>query len=204
MTWSRRRLLKVGGALAGVSAAGLLTGTARSREPVSREPAANQGAAGVPYGEHGAAAAKRIALLNLHTGERLDIEYFRNGAHLPEALSAIEVLLRDFRTGERHAIDPDLMDYLVQVAHRSGVDPAFSVISGYRSPQTNARLREQSGGVARHSLHIEGRAIDVRINGVDCADLAAHALDLQRGGVGYYRASNFVHLDTGAFRTWKG
>jgi uncharacterized protein YcbK (DUF882 family) len=114
------------------------------------------------------------------------------------------VLLRDFRTGERHAIDPDLMDYLVQVAHRAGADPAFSVISGYRSPQTNARLCEQSSGVARHSLHIEGRAIDVRINGVDCADLAAHALELQRGGVGYYRASNFVHLDTGAFRTWKG
>jgi uncharacterized protein YcbK (DUF882 family) len=204
MTCSRRRVLQAGGALAGVSAAGLLAGTARSREPASREPAANPGAAGVPHGEHGAAAAKRIALLNLHTGERLDIEYFRNGAHLPEALSAIEVLLRDFRTGERHAIDPDLMDYLVQVAHRAGADPAFSVISGYRSPQTNARLREQSSGVARHSLHIEGRAIDVRINGVDCADLAAHALELQRGGVGYYRASNFVHLDTGAFRTWKG
>jgi uncharacterized protein YcbK (DUF882 family) len=96
------------------------------------------------------------------------------------------------------------MDYLVQVAHAAGVDPAFSVISGYRSPQTNARLHEQSRGVAQHSLHIEGRAIDVRITGVDCAALAAHALDLKRGGVGYYRASDFVHLDTGAFRTWRG
>jgi uncharacterized protein YcbK (DUF882 family) len=80
----------------------------------------------------------------------------------------------------------------------------FSVISGYRSPQTNALLRERSSGVARHSMHLEGRAIDVRIAGVDCARLAGSALDLTRGGVGYYRASDFVHLDTGAFRTWKG
>jgi uncharacterized protein YcbK (DUF882 family) len=183
MTWSRRRILAAGGALAGVSAAGLLAGTARSRET---------------------AAPKRIALLNLHTDERLDIEYSRDGVHVPAALSAIEVLLRDFRTGERHPIDPGLMDYLVQVADSAGVDPVFSVISGYRSPETNARLHERSAGVARHSLHIEGRAIDVRMSGINCADLAAHALELKRGGVGYYRASDFVHLDTGAFRTWRG
>jgi len=181
MSWSRRRVLKVGGALAGVSAAGLLAGTARSQE-----------------------APKRVALVNLHTDERLDIVYFRDGIYVPEALSAIETVLRDFRTGERHAIDPHLMDYLVEVAHTVGVDPAFSVISGYRSPQTNAHLREQSTGVAQHSLHMEGRAIDVRVKGVDCASLAAHAEELKRGGVGYYRASDFVHLDTGAFRTWKG
>jgi uncharacterized protein YcbK (DUF882 family) len=157
---------------------------------------------GQARGEEG--AARRIALTNLHTDERLDIEYFRDGIYVPEALAAIEVLLRDFRTGERHAIDPKLMDYLVDVAHTVGVDPVFSVISGYRSPRTNARLRERSTGVAQHSLHLEGRAIDVRLAGVDCADLAAEAVDLKRGGVGYYRASDFVHLDTGAFRTWKG
>ena len=196
--WNRRRVLKAGGGLAGVSAAGLLLATARSQAAVI------QGAARGRDAEHGVVAPKRIALLNLHTGERLDIEYFRDGVHVPEALSAIEVLLRDFRTGERHAIDPGLLDYLVQVAHTAGVDPKFSVISGYRSPQTNARLREQGRGVAQRSLHIEGRAIDVRVTGVDCADLAAYALDLKRGGVGYYRASDFVHLDTGAFRTWKG
>jgi uncharacterized protein YcbK (DUF882 family) len=198
MNWSRRRVLKAGSALAGVSAAGLLAGTARSRA------AANQGAAGGRDAEHGVVVPKRIALLNLHTDERLDIEYFRDGAYVPEALLAIEVLLRDFRTGERHAIDPSLMDYLHQVAQSLGTDPAFRVISGYRSPQTNAHLHEQSTGVAKHSLHIEGRAIDVRMPGVDCAALAAHALDLKRGGVGYYRASDFVHLDTGAFRTWRG
>jgi uncharacterized protein YcbK (DUF882 family) len=198
MTWSRRRVLKAGGGLAGVSAAGLLLGTARSRA------AANQSAASGRRAEHGVIAPKRIALLNLHTDERLDIEYFRDAVYVPEALSAIEVLLRDFRTGEQHAIDPDLMNYLVQVAHAVGVDPSFSVISGYRCPQTNAHLREKSTGVAQRSLHMEGRAIDVRIAGVDCANLAARALDLKRGGVGYYRKSDFVHLDTGAFRTWKG
>jgi uncharacterized protein YcbK (DUF882 family) len=180
MTWSRRRVLRAGGVLAGASAAGLLVGTARGQTP------------------------QRIALLNLHTDERLEIEYFRDGAYVPNALSAIEVLLRDFRNGERHAIDPSLIDYLVQAAHAAGVEPSFKVISGYRSPQTNSRLREQSTGVAQHSLHMEGRAIDVRMTGVDCADLAAHASALKRGGVGYYRASDFVHLDTGPFRTWKG
>jgi uncharacterized protein YcbK (DUF882 family) len=150
------------------------------------------------------AAARRIALTNLHTGERLDIEYFRDGTYSAEALAAFEVLLRDFRNGEQHAVDPKLMDYLVDVAAQIGVPPAYSVISGYRSPETNQRLHERSSGVSQHSLHMQGRAIDVRIGGVDCQNLAARAESLKRGGVGYYRASNFVHLDTGAFRTWRG
>jgi uncharacterized protein YcbK (DUF882 family) len=181
MTWSRRQLLKAGGVLAGVSAAGLLVGRARGEE-----------------------APRRIALSSLHTGERLDIEYFRGGGYVPDAMAAIEALLRDFRTGDRHAIDPKLMDYLVDVARTLGADPAFSVISGYRSPQTNAHLRDRSTGVAQHSLHMEGRAIDVRMVRVDCVTLAAQAVNMKRGGVGYYRGSDFVHLDTGAFRTWKG
>ena len=185
MSWSRRRVLKAGGALAGVSAAALLSGAAHSGE--TQKP-----------------ASRRIALLNLHTDERLEVEYFREGAYVPDALSKIENCLRDFRTGERHPIDPRLMDYLIDVAHSAGVDADFRVISGYRSPRTNAQLREKSAGVAQHSLHMEGRAIDVRMSRVDCAGLAAHALDMKRGGVGYYRASDFVHLDTGAFRTWKG
>ena len=150
------------------------------------------------------AAARRIALTNLHTGERLDIEYFRDGSYAPDALGALEVLLRDFRNGEKHSIDPKLMDYLVDVAGQIGVPAAYSVISGYRSPATNERLHERSSGVSQHSLHMQGRAIDVRMSSVDCQDLAARAESLKRGGVGYYRASNFVHLDTGAFRTWRG
>jgi uncharacterized protein YcbK (DUF882 family) len=200
-------VLRAGGALAGVSAASLLVGTARSYEAGT----AQAGALNVDPATHPAAAgardiatSRRIALLNLHTDEHLEIEYFRDGAYVPQALSAIEVLLRDFRNGERHAMDPPLIDYLVEVAHSLGVDPAFSVISGYRSPQTNASLREHSTGVAQHSLHMEGRAIDVRMKGVDCASVATHAVAMKRGGVGYYRASDFVHLDTGGFRTWKG
>jgi uncharacterized protein YcbK (DUF882 family) len=148
--------------------------------------------------------ARRIALTNLHTGERLEAEYFRDGAYVPQAMASLEQLLRDFRNGEKHAIDPKLMDYLVEVASLTGKEPDFSVISGYRSPQTNERLHERSSGVSQHSLHMQGRAIDVRISGVDCKDLAERAEQLRRGGVGYYRASNFVHLDTGAFRTWRG
>jgi uncharacterized protein YcbK (DUF882 family) len=148
--------------------------------------------------------ARRIALVSLHTGERLEIEYFRDYAYLTEALAAIDVLLRDFRNERRHAMDPKLLDYLVDVAAQVGAPPAYSVISGYRSPETNERLHERSSGVSQHSLHMQGRAIDVRMTGVDCAELAARAQDLKRGGVGYYRASNFVHLDTGAFRTWRG
>ncbi len=183
MSWNRRRVLRAGGALACMSATALFTRPARSQA---------------------ATGNRRIALLNLHTDERLDIEYCREGCYVPQALSAIENCLRDFRTGDRHPMDPHLMDTLVDVAQALRVDPVFSVISGYRSPQTNAMLHEHSTGVAQHSLHMDGRAIDVRISGVDCAALAARALDLKLGGVGYYRASDFVHLDTGAVRTWKG
>jgi uncharacterized protein YcbK (DUF882 family) len=173
---SRRRMLAQGAVLAGLSAAGLCA----------------------------VGQSRRIALFNLHTDERLDAEYFRDGAYLDAALLAINALLKDFRTGEQHAMDPALLDYLVDVANRAGVQPEFSVISGYRSPYTNEQLRRQGSGVSQHSLHMQGRAVDVRMARLDCASLAAHAQDLGRGGVGYYRASNFVHLDTGAFRTWRG
>jgi uncharacterized protein YcbK (DUF882 family) len=179
-----------GGAAAGLSAAGWAGNRARAAEP--------------RHGDARRGDARHLTLHNIHTGERLETEYCRAGQYLPESLAAIQVLLRDFRNGETHVIDPALMDYLGDVAEHLGVDPVFEVISGYRSPQTNALLHERSSGVAVRSLHLEGRAIDVRLAGVDCAALAARALTLSRGGVGYYRASDFVHLDTGAFRTWKG
>ena len=189
---TRRRMLLGTAALSGTA---LVSGTA------ALWPRTLLGATGAAAADAG---SRRIALTNLHTDERLDIEYFRDGSYAPDALAALEVLLRDFRNGEKHAIDPKLLDYLVDVAGQIGVPPAYSVISGYRSPQTNERLHERSSGVSQHSLHIQGRAIDVRIGGVDSRDLAARAESLKRGGVGYYRASNFVHLDTGAFRTWRG
>lgn len=183
---NRRGMLKAGGLLAAASAGMPVSALWPCPASASAE------------------AGGRIALENLHTGERLDVEYRRDAEYLHDALAAIEVLLRDFRNGEQHAVDPKLMDYLVEVARSLGVKPKFSVISGYRSPETNERLHELSGGVSQHSLHMQGRAIDVRMAGIDCADLAARAQELKLGGVGFYRASNFVHLDTGTFRTWRG
>ena len=197
----RRRMLMATGALASAAAlwsrASLGGAIARPAPHAEPAPDAEPASAADP-------APRRIALLNLHTGERLEVEYFRDGAYVPDALAALEILLRDFRNGEKHVIDPQLMDYLADVASALGAPAAYSVISGYRSPETNERLHERSSGVAQRSLHMQGRAIDVRMTGRDCADLAAGALGLKRGGVGYYRASNFVHLDTGAFRTWRG
>lgn len=157
-----------------------------------------------PAGFAASAQARSITLQNLHTDEHLSVEYFHDGAYDRGALGKLEVLLRDFRNGERHEIDPKLMDYLVAVAQSVGREPRYSVISGYRSPETNAKLHTRSSGVSQHSLHMQGRAIDVRMAGVDCLDLAGKAIELKQGGVGYYRASDFVHLDTGAFRTWRG
>jgi uncharacterized protein YcbK (DUF882 family) len=189
-TLSRRRLLMTGGALAGATAAfGLLPHAFA--------------AAGAEVGP-GAEAVRRLTLKNLHTPEVLDVVYRRGDQYVPEALAQLEGLLRDYRTGDRHPIDPHLLDILYEVAQSIGVDPEFSVISGYRSPQTNAMLHEQSAGVASHSLHMDGRAIDVRLTHVNCAALADKALGMKRGGVGYYRQSDFVHLDTGRVRTWRG
>jgi len=191
MSWNRRRLLQAGGALAGVSAASLLMGRVRAQEAPA-DPAAE---------ERGAPPA-RIALRNLHTDERLEIKYSREGIYIPAALSAIELLLRDFRTGEAHAIDPALLDYLVAVARTAGVDPKFDVISGYRSPQTNAMLHANNEGVAVHSLHIDGMAADIRVPGRSLASLRRTAIAMHGGGVGYYPASEFVHVDSGRVRYW--
>ena len=119
-------------------------------------------------------------------------------------LARFNVLLRDYRTGDIKAIDPPLFDILYDVAWRLGVDPHFEVISGYRSPATNATLHELSSGVAVHSLHMDGKAIDVRLDGVNTRHLFDAALRLERGGCGYYATSDFAHLDTGRVRSWRG
>jgi len=200
MNRSRRQLVSSGALLVGAAVLGR-----RARAQESAAPLAPAPLAPAPLAPEGASGgARRLVLHNLHTGESLDVEYLRDGRYVPEALLELEVLLRDFRTGERHAMDPALFDILHAAAARTGADPEFAVISGYRSPQTNARLHERSGGVAVRSLHLEGRAIDVRLAGVDCAVLAAAGLELARGGVGYYQRSDFVHLDTGAVRRWRG
>jgi uncharacterized protein YcbK (DUF882 family) len=149
-------------------------------------------------------ATRELSLLNTHTGESLLTRYFEAGQYLPRALSQLDHLLRDHRSGDAHPIDPKLFDVLFQAATRNGREPRFQVISGYRSPASNSKLRSRSHGVAERSLHLEGRAIDVRLSGVSCEKLRDVALTLACGGVGYYASSDFVHLDTGRVRAWTG
>ncbi|MBS1199633.1 MAG: hypothetical protein H6R27_311 [Proteobacteria bacterium] len=147
---------------------------------------------------------RSIELVNTHTGESLKAAYYLGGGYCEQSLSALDHLLRDFRTGDVATIDPQLYDLLHDVAALADREPRFEVISGFRSPVTNAMLNAQSNGVAKHSLHMEGRAIDVRLQGYRTETLRDLALSLQAGGVGFYRRSDFVHLDTGRVRTWAG
>ena len=145
---------------------------------------------------------RSLSFVHTHTGETLSTVYFQNGNYLAPSLEHVNHFLRDFRTDEVHSIDPGLLDILFDLQAQTHHAGPFEVISGYRSPQTNAALRRQSGAVAEHSLHIEGRAIDVRLRGFPTAKLRDLAIKLHRGGVGFYEASDFVHVDTGRFRIW--
>ena len=145
---------------------------------------------------------RRLSFVHAHTGERLTTVYWGDGAYLAPELSRVEAFLRDFRTGERHPIDPSLLDQLHAVAEATGASAPFHVISGFRSPRTNAALRASGGGQARHSLHMAGQAIDVRLGDVRSRVLRDAALELALGGVGFYPGEDFVHLDTGRVRRW--
>jgi len=149
-----------------------------------------------------ALAPRSLSLLNLHTGEKLSATYFEGGDYLPDALAAMNHLLRDFRTGKSHVIAPGLLDLVHTLRGRVETSETVHVISGYRSPRTNAMLHQRSEGVASHSLHMVGEAMDIRIPGVELAHLRDAALGLQRGGVGYYPGSDFVHVDVGRVRRW--
>jgi uncharacterized protein YcbK (DUF882 family) len=148
------------------------------------------------------ADVRQLSFYHTHTSEKLDIVYAKNGAYIPDALAEVNHLLRDFRNGEVHPIDPRLLDILNGVRLRTASRGHFEVISGFRSPTTNEMLRHNSGGVARNSMHLKGQAIDVRLTDVDSRDVRRVAIAMKRGGVGYYPDSDFVHLDTGRVRTW--
>jgi len=191
---NRRNLLKLGGsfALNGLLVAG---GTAALLQP----------AGAVPALQRAPAIARDVRLLsfvNTHTGERFADAYWEAGNYLPDAMAAINQVMRDHRSGEVHAIDPRLLDQLHRLKGEVSASAPFQIISGYRSPATNAALHENSSGVATRSLHMEGRAIDVRVAGVDLTRLRDAAIAMQSGGVGYYDASNFIHVDTGRVRRW--
>jgi uncharacterized protein YcbK (DUF882 family) len=147
-------------------------------------------------------AFRALSFDHLHTGERLTIEYFSEGQYLAEALTTINHLLRDFRTAEVHAIDIGLLDLLHNLNAVVESTRPYQVVSGYRSPATNEMLRHRSEGVAAGSLHMKGQAIDVRLADVPLVQLRNAALSLGLGGVGFYPASDFVHVDTGRVRAW--
>jgi uncharacterized protein YcbK (DUF882 family) len=145
----------------------------------------------------------RLRLYHTHTGERLDIVYRRGSTYIPEAISKLDHYLRDHRTGDVHPFDPRLFDLLSDLTRAVG-HPAgeIDVVCGYRTPWSNTFLRRRSSGVAAHSLHMQAMAIDIRMPGVATSQLRAAALALKRGGVGYYRQSDFVHVDVGRVRQW--
>jgi uncharacterized protein YcbK (DUF882 family) len=222
----RRKLLGLGLGVLGASAVGPMAAFAQSKLGIS-DPIADllQRQADLPEGmaDDGLAAAavapaaapvsqvrsasnapRWLKLHNIHTQEKLEAVYFDKGEYVPDAVQALDKVLRDYRTGDVYSMHPELFDTLADVARKTGSKSHFQVISGYRSPKTNAMLHQRSGEVAKRSLHMDGKAMDVYLEDVALDRLRAAALDLKRGGVGYYPVSNFVHLDVGPVRRWVG
>ncbi len=147
-------------------------------------------------------ATRSLAMYNPHTGESLNLVYCENDQYVPGALHEINFFFRDFRANLVKEIDPRLLDLLHTIHQASDDSKPFNLVSGYRSAQTNAMLAAQHEGVARHSMHIEGKAADINLPGRQLSILQRIALALRYGGVGYYPQSGFVHVDTGRIRRW--
>jgi len=145
---------------------------------------------------------RKLALHNLHTGETIRTTFWADGIFQSDTLRDIDFVLRDFRTGDVEKIDPQLLVLLHRISQTTGIDQPFDVISGYRSPKTNATLASNNHGVAKRSLHMQGMAIDICLPGIQLAHLRDAAISLKAGGVGYYPKSNFIHVDTGKVRYW--
>ena len=150
------------------------------------------------------APVRRLSLINGVTQEEVTVDYWIKGRYEVDALRTISHLLRDRHDGTVHAVDPRLVDLMFGIFRMTGTCSPVQVVCGYRSPRTNARLRIHHRGVASHSLHMQGKAADIRMSGCGLSSLHSAALALRAGGVGYYPTSNFVHVDTGPVRTWGG
>ena len=182
----RRHLLRAGLGLAAVASAG---GTLFSSEEA--EAAALR------------APPRVLSLVNLHTGERVNAEYWSRGKYVRDAMRALNRVLRDHHNNSVHAMDPKLLDLVHALSRKINRRGPIEIVSGYRSPETNAMLREADGsGVAQNSYHMRGMAIDLRVQGLSTSQLQRAALSLRGGGVGYYPDSNFVHVDVGPLRHW--
>ena len=147
-------------------------------------------------------AERKLSLLNLHTGEQLSATYWAEGQYQTSELKAINHILRDHRTGDAYRMDNDLLELLNALHKKVGGKEAFQIISAYRSPKTNAALSKKSSGVAKKSLHMQGKAIDIRLPGCQLSSLQKAAISCEAGGVGYYPKSDFIHIDTGRVRSW--
>lgn len=145
---------------------------------------------------------KTLILKHAHTGDKIKLTYFEKGHYVKSALQEVNLLCRDHHSGKIHPIDVGLLDQLYDLKQLLGINRPIQIVCGYRSPFTNAMLHEQHSGVATNSLHMQGRAMDIRIEGYSTRQIRNAALALRQGGVGYYEKSDFIHLDTGKFRTW--
>jgi uncharacterized protein YcbK (DUF882 family) len=149
-----------------------------------------------------APAERTLRLYNTHTGESLRSVFWAEGQFIPDALKDINKLLRDHRNDKIAEMDPKLIVLLNDVSDKFGDNQVLHIISGYRSPESNAKLAAASDGVAKHSMHMDGKAIDIRMPGRNLAQLHKAAMSMKAGGVGYYPDSQFVHMDTGRVRYW--
>ena len=147
---------------------------------------------------------KKICIYNLHTKEHQETVFWRNGDYIESALLDLNFIFRDHYNGAVKQMDKRLLDFLFAIQQKIGTGEPFQLISGYRSKRTNARLRKNNKGVAKKSLHIFGKAADIRLPEVGIKKLRRAAYELQVGGVGYYPRSNFVHIDVGRIRFWRG
>jgi len=157
-----------------------------------------------PFARASQSATDWLELHNTHTGETLRVTFRNSAGFVPSALEQLDRIRFDQRSGEHRAMDPQLFVLLADLAAAADVEPRYEIISGYRSPTTNEKLRSNGGGQAKNSQHIQGKAIDVRLKGVSTTRLRDLARALQRGGVGYYPKSDFVHVDTARVRYWEG
>lgn len=183
----RRHLLRAGLGLAAAtaSAGGTLFATEEAEAATLRAP------------------PRVLSLVNLHTGEKVSAEYWSRGRYVRDAMRAINHLLRDHRSNTVHPIDPKLLDLVHSLSRKIGRRGPIEIVSGYRSPESNAMLREADhSGVAQNSYHMRGMAIDLRVPNMSTRQLQRAALGLRGGGVGYYPDSNFVHVDVGPLRHW--
>lgn len=147
---------------------------------------------------------RRLRLVNAHTWEKLDLVYWSHGEYIEKSLNEINMLMRDHRANEFIDMDKNLIDDLHTLYKLLDTDERIHILSGYRTKATNAKLRKRSNGVAKYSLHMEGKAVDISVPGRNAKQVREAALSMKAGGVGYYASSGFVHIDTGNVRTWGG